>query len=255
MATPDGRLAVWACEGGVTHLVDLAGRKPLADFGAANGVAKAVAINPQGTEVLFVDQGGGNFGSNQLKRYDVKSGTISALYDDGEPTYLAYSADGKTVVESNGAQVFVKDAANLRRRFSLLTNMREFQLADAVSPDGNWVVCGSGEWFSAGAWAQGRLNQVSLFSLAHAGQAPVGPEAGSVSWEQVPLRVHTIKGAVVPLDEWEFPPGNTHSPMFSPVMVRLGDHLDGMCLSGAVLLHRDAGILEEVLENPDAGFA
>lgn len=247
--TPEGSRAAVTEDDGNTYVFDVASGKRLALFGRSVYRPDRVWITPDGKQVYYQRGNGVAFA-----RGDVSGGNSIDLAGSLQmPNALAFSPDQKFVFAVMGAGADVINANTFQTVGVASSNFfNESIQSIAISPDGHTVLLGSGGNLINGSWSPGRLNAIAVVRIRDFTQpVPTGPVAGVMSWETIPARVRTLSGGMVPLhaNQWE-----CRVPFVTEVFHRLDEKLDGVIVAGAVLLHREPGILDEVLADPEAGF-
>jgi hypothetical protein len=254
---------------GRTHVWDIATRTRVATLGeVAPPLFACVALAPDGREVMtnaVTHPGGGGGGEYALRRWNLGGGggaprPLQAPADLRTPRAVGFSADGRLFAANadvnDGSAVW--DARTQRRVRSFDGNHNESTLCLAVSPDGRWLLAGTGSLNPRPNQDRrgARDNLLMLFSLPDptAAAGRTGPKAGKLSWEPVEPRVRTAAGDIVP-----FAPFESKSPGLRPYAAvrwrNLRDGLDAAHTPAALFLHREPGLLEEVALPPGAAVA
>ena len=249
MATSaDASRAVLTEAGGVTSVWDVNNRREMVRFGQSVFVPDCVAITPDGKQVYYMREDG----NPQLWMCrDVESGKEVPLTDHWDrPQCLGFTTDGKYVINGGAPELQIFDAVTHKYVGYFEAGRAETGHCLAMSPDGHTLVYGTGGQVWDDGWHPGRDNHVSILQFKDPRSAVVtGKPEGQLSWEVIPAKVRTSAGQTVPFTEYRW------VDPFRAQFRKMDDQLDVVWSPSQVLLHREKGLLEEVLNRPGLDVA
>jgi hypothetical protein len=232
---------------------DLAARRLVRRLDAKTTYLRpGLAITPDGREVIGRGEENG-----RLTRWEVDSGNKFPLPDGFSGHRLAFSRDGALAANNggmnNGAEVW--DAKTWRQLASFDGGKAPFDglLSLAFTPDNKTLLATTGFHLAENVPPHTpQTDKLFVYDLSDLGSMPqTGAKAGKLSWDEIPIRVKTGAGQTV-----DFTASELRHVRLAPRA--LDKRLDAFVSGGTYnagahfLLHRSAGLLEEVAVEPDA---
>jgi WD domain, G-beta repeat len=249
------RLAFGTMFDGTARVWDLVAHKEIADLGGSEWFAVYAAITPDGKEVVcqYGDaHAPGRFSVDTRKQLPIPDGW--ELLEG-----FTFTPNGRKAIFSR-TQIQVVDWPSGKVLAVFMpgtTQEYERTHCMALSPDGKTLLAGRGGFETTNnAWKPTRGNGIEVFTIPDsASPAPQGPPTGMLSWDVLPAKVKTLRGDVIPLEQWQWPAGEASSYAQASKMEFLAKDLDVWWTAKSVMFHRGDGLLEEVLIDGTAGYS
>jgi WD40 repeat protein len=226
--TADGQRAVYGGRMGVSHGWDLVTHKKLADYGENCGCnVTTVAISPDGQQVYVA------VSDKSAAAYKADTGeklpSDKSIFDPGA---MGLSPDGRMIASFH----HVNNALTGKRLFTLKPHGSLQETCYEFSADNRIL-------------AVGRANFVSIFRLSDPeAPIPLGPVAGSISWDSVPLKLRSLSGNEVPLEETH---GYRGFYLWETASIPAGggrqNSIDVLAMQDRVVMQSEEGLLREIL--------
>lgn len=166
--SPDGKTIAAASEDKGVHLIDVATGSAVKVLQGHTGSVISVSFSPDGK---LIASGGGYGDDTTVRLWDAATGNLIKTFQDGsegEDDFIAFSPDGKTLVDAAGTQILRWDVASGKPLASLKAGSNFYASSVAFSPDGKMLAATSNTEQAIQLWtvATGKL-QATLKGAAN----------------------------------------------------------------------------------------